>query len=148
MINGLHISSDAVRQHLQQTDKYQEQSKMEVYLEMLKLMETAIRKQQNTVIDATFYKADIRNLFKQKAERLNSHSYFIEIRADESTIRDRVKKKREESEADFAVYLKVKSVFEPLKEVHLTLYSDQEELDHMLDQALTYIHYPNGATGN
>jgi predicted kinase len=144
-INGLHISSDSVRQHLQLSDKYQEHAKMKVYLELLRLMEKAICQQHDIVMDATFYKADIRNLFKKRAELLKSKIYFIEVRADESTIKDRVKKKRKESEADFKVYLKIKNVFEPLEEDHLILHSGQGNLDHMLTKALAYIHYSDGA---
>lgn len=143
-INGLHISSDTIRQGLQQSHKYHQQSKMEVYLEMLNLMEKAIRNKQNTVLDATFYKSAIRNLFKEKARVLNNPLYFIEIRADESTIRDRVNKKRKDSEADLEVYFKIKHVFEPLKDNHLVLHSGKGELDSMLDKALDYINYLDG----
>jgi predicted kinase len=148
VINGLHISSDTTRQQLQQADKYGDQAKIQVYQEMLKLMEKAIWNKQNTVLDATFYKAMIRNLFKERAGQLNSPLYFIEIRADESTIRDRVNEKRKESEADFKVYLKIKSDFEPLKEEHLVLHSGKEQLNDMLGKALTYINYCNGANRN
>jgi predicted kinase len=148
VINGLHISSDTTRQQLQQADKYGDQAKIQVYQEMLKLMEKAIWNKQNTVLDATFYKAMIRNLFKERAGQLNSPLYFIEMRADESTIRDRVSEKRKESEADFKVYLKIKSDFEPLKEEHLVLHSGKEQLNDMLGKALTYITYCNGANRN
>jgi predicted kinase len=148
VINGLHISSDTTRQQLQQADKYGDQAKIQVYQEMLKLMEKAIWNKQNTVLDATFYKAMIRNLFKERAGQLNSPLYFIEMRADESTIRDRVSEKRKESEADFKVYLKIKSDFEPLKEEHLVLHSGKEQLNDMLGKALTYINYCNGANRN
>jgi predicted kinase len=143
-IGGSHISSDTVRQQLQQTDKYREQAKMAVYYEMLKLMGKAISHQQNTVLDATFYQQDIQKLFKKKASLLNSPLYFIEIRADESTIRDRVSKKRKESEADFKVYLQIKNVFEPLVEDHLILYSGRDEPEEMLTKTLTYINYQDG----
>jgi len=143
-INGLHISSDTIRQQLQQQDKYREQAKMEVYYKMLKLMEKAIRNKQNTVLDGTFYKAMIRDLFKEKAGLLNSDLYFIEIRSNESTIQERVNSKRKESDADFEVYLKIKSIFEPLSEDHLILYSDRGKPDDMLNKAVAYINYPDG----
>jgi len=143
-INGLHISSDTVRNHMQQQLKYHDQAKMEVYHKMLKLMEKAISNKQNIVLDATYYKENIRNLFKQKATLLNSKIYFIEIRANKSVIKERLDKKRNESEADFNVYLKIKSTFEPLRERHLILHSDKEGLNEMLNKALVSINFSDG----
>jgi predicted kinase len=141
-INGLHISSDTIRQQLQQQNKYQEQAKMDVYYEMLRLMEKAIHHKQNAVLDATFYKAMIRDLFKEKAGLLNSAIYFIEIQASQPVIQERVSRKRLDSDADFKVYLEIKQLFEPLKEDHLILCSSMEE-DDMLHKSLAYINYPD-----
>ena len=146
-INALHISSDTIRHQLKQGDKkYQEQSKSEVYEEMLRLMEKAVLNKQNVVLDATFYRSAIRNSFKEKAQRLNTSLYFIEIKADESVVRERIKAKRQESDADFKVYLQIKKVFEPFNERHLVLYSDKNTLEEMLNEALTYINYSDGTS--
>jgi predicted kinase len=147
-INGLHISSDIVRKELKQRGKYNEKAKFEVYRAMLDLMDAAIKKKQNVVLDATFYKENIRGLFKEKAGEHQTPLYFIEMRAAESVIKERVDKKRPDSEADFEVYLKVKSEFEPLQEDHLVLYPDQEELDKMLDKALAYTNYRDEKGGD
>ncbi len=143
-IRGLHISSDNLRQqHLNEQDKYNEQAKMQIYQSMLASMEKAAP-DKNIVLDATFYKENIRNIFKEKARFLDISLYFIEIKADESIIKERVKKKRKETEADFDVYLKLKNIFEPLKEKHLILNSDREALKEMLNKAKKYIKYRDG----
>ena len=147
-ISGLRISSDTVRNHMQQINKYDEVAKMEVYYEMLKLMEKAISNNQNVVLDGTFYKENIRNIFKEKAIMLNSSLSFIEIRANSSVIKGRLKKERKESEANFKVYLKIKGLFEPLSEKHLILYSDKGTLDEMQDKALAYINYTDGTVAD
>lgn len=141
-IGGLHISSDAIRQQ-QQKRKYHEEDKMEIYHAMLVLMEKA-GPDKNVVLDATFYKERIRNMFKDKARSLGINIYFIEMKADELVIKERVSRKRPETEADFTVYFIIKSQFEPLKEEHLILNSDQEDLNIMLDKAEEYIEYRNG----
>jgi predicted kinase len=140
-INGLHISSDTVRKELKKRGKYNEKAKLEVYHAMLKLMDAAIKHKQNVVLDATFYKENIRSLFEKKAGEYHNPLYFIEMRAAESVIKERVDKKRPDSEADFEVYLKIKNEFEPLREDHLVLYPDHEELDKMLDRVLSYTNY-------
>lgn len=142
-INGLHISSDRVRQQMQKQGIYDEPAKMEVYHEMLTLMENAAFS-KNVVLDATFYKEDVRNAFKEKSKELRINLYYIEIKAEELIIRERISKKRDETEADFDVYLKIKNTFEPLEEDHLILDSSKEELNEMLNKAEQYIKYRNG----
>lgn len=141
IIDGTHVSSDALRKNLSQQGKYNDQSKTIVYQQMLDLMEDSIKNQKSVVLDATFCREDIRNLFIKKAALLNSPLYWIEIKAADFVIKYRISKKREDSEADFGLYLKMKSEFEHLTEEHLILYSDLEELESMLDKALNYIHY-------
>jgi predicted kinase len=147
-IKALHLSSDSIRNDLMPIHLYDDLSKMEVYQTMLVRMEEAIKVKTNTVLDATFYKADIRHLFKEKAAAMHSKLCFIEIRASDAVIKERINRKRQDSDADFKVYLQIKEAFEPLQEAHLTLYSDQQELNHMLNEALIYIGYPHETSGN
>lgn len=148
-INALHISSDAVRKESKQIGKYDQKTKFSIYDAMLELMETAIKSETNTVLDATFYKEEIRERFKEKCQELHSPIYFIEIRANEALIKERVSKTRPQSEADFEAYLKVKNEFEQLADDHLVLQSDQESINEMLESALTYIKYTrDGAARN
>ncbi|MEP7110055.1 MAG: hypothetical protein ABI760_18820 [Ferruginibacter sp.] len=54
------------------------------------------------VLDATFYKNDIRKKFLDQAEG-RVGLIFIEIRANEPVVRERLRKTRPDSEADFEV---------------------------------------------
>lgn len=145
-LNARLISSNAVRQQLRKNGKYDDQAKIAVYLEMLSLMEAGIKDHQSIVLDATFFKAEIRKLFKEKAGELGEPVYFIEISANEEAIKSRVSKPRPDSEADFEAYLKVKREFEALTEDHLVLYSDREPIDRMLDAAMAYLNEPHHET--
>ena len=140
-INAVLISSDTVRNELKQNGKYDDKAKLEVYHSMLKLMDVAINQKQNVVLDATFYRENIRHLFKEKAAEHQSSLYFIEMKAAESVIKERVDKKRPDSEANFEVYLKIKSEFEPLQENHLVLYPAHEGSSEMIGRVLAYINY-------
>lgn len=147
-IHALHISSDAVRKDLLQMGHYEEEAKSMVYQAMLQLMENASKDNQNVVLDATFNKRRIRNLFKEKARKLHQQLYFIEIIAEEPVIRERLRHKRPDSEADFDVYLKIKKEFEPVDEDHLVLNSDMESINEMLNRAVVYIkNLQNGTAG-
>ncbi len=138
-LNCTVISSDATRKQLSLRGKYDDKTKKDVYIQMLILLEVNIRNRNCVVLDATFYKNSIRNQFKEQAMALHEPVYFIEIRADENTLRTRLSRKRQDSEADLSAHLKVKQEFEPFKGDHLILYSDHENLDQMLSTALEYL---------
>ena len=65
---------------------------------------------------------------------------WIEIRADEDLIRDRLIRPRIESEADYNVYLKLKKDWEPMDEDHLVLRSTNENLESLLETAIDYLN--------
>ena len=65
--------------------------------------------------------------------------YFIEITAAESIIRERLKRERRYSEADFKVYKIISSEKEPLIECHLVLQSTNSNIKEMLRKAFDYL---------
>lgn len=140
-IGGTKISSDQVREELKQRGKYDEESKLEVYQEMLALTRSAVHKNSHVVLDATFHKERVRKHILEAATALHVPLYFVEVKAAEVIIKERVTKRRADSDADFNVYLKIKEELEPLKEDHLTLYSDRTDLDEMIGEALRYSRY-------
>ncbi len=72
------------------------------------------------------------------AEKFHARLKWIEVRAAEEVVKHRVSEKREYSEADFAVYLKVSGEFEPLAGAHLVLHSDSESLPQMIEKTVKY----------
>lgn len=106
---------------------------------MIQMMELALEEEENLVLDATFFKKEIRQKFCEAAELYEQKIIFIEIRANESLIQERVSRKRKESEADYAVYQKLKEEFEPLSHKHLILESKRNNISEMLDAAILYL---------
>lgn len=134
-LNGVHISSDVVRKEISEQSDYTPESKMRVYEKMLEKVEE--KKDDNTIFifDATFHLEKIRNNFIKSIAKLNKEIYFIEVKADEEIIKERVAQKRKYSDADFEVYLKLKKEFEPLEEKHFVLDSSKMSIEEMLDKA-------------
>ena len=64
---------------------------------------------------------------------------WIEVCAGEEVVKKRISKKRRYSEADYAVYQKIKSQFEPMQEEYMQLFSDQEETPDMIEKAIKFI---------
>ena len=101
-------------------------------------MRNALAQNKNLVLDATFHKKDTRKLFTDEMEG-KGEIIFIEVQADEEIIRERVRKKREYSDADFKVYKIILQQNEPLTEPHLILQSTNDNIDEMLEKADVYL---------
>ena len=91
------------------------------------------------IIDATLYKDVLRQPFEKLAKQFKIPINWIELKAGESIIKERVSKKRQYSEADFEVYQKIKAIYEPLSQNHLILWSDVLSLDEMVKKAREYL---------
>ncbi len=143
-LEATYVSSDVVRKQLFTVRKYTGEEKMKVYNEMIREMKEAIQQGKDIVLDATFYKENIRNEFKETAEAFKEKIIFIEVWADQKIILKRLSMKREHSEADFSVHLHIKKVFEPLKSDHVIIQSTQENIMEMMGEAFNYIQNSHG----
>jgi predicted kinase len=139
MINADYINSDKVRLEVVDKKTYSEKEKLAVYNEMLVQMKKVLQQNRNVVLDATFYKNEIRKQFMEEAERKCS-TYFIEVTADESAIKERLQRKRMDSDADFEVYKKINTQWEPLKRPHLELHATDQNIEEMLSTAADYLN--------
>ena len=113
-----------------------------VYDTMLDKMKEAIAMGQNLVLDATFHKKETRDTFmKQLSDQ--GEVFFIGLHSAESTIRERLKKSRTYSEADFEVYKLIQQQWEPFNEHHLVLESTNNNIEEMLLKAAQYLGWKN-----
>ena len=146
-INAEYINSDRVRKTMMSKRTYSTKEKLLVYDEMLKQMQLAVQQKKDIVLDGTFYRHSIRKKFIQKARQAGG-IVFIEVRANESFIQERLKQKREDSEADLKVYHIIKAQWEPLAESHLILQSTNENITGMLHAAIDYLRLRNDKRTN
>ena len=136
--NAEYINSDRLRKELFAKRTYSDKEKEMVYREILEKTKRAINENANVVLDATFYKNDTRNRLLDEIKS-NAEITFIEIRADEDIIMQRLQKERPYSEADFEVYKLIKQQWEPFNEPHLILYSTEDNIHHMLQKAMDHL---------
>ena len=122
-----------MRRRMFGTRLYSEREKLSVYNELLVQMHNAVKQHKNVLLDATFYTNDIRKKFLDGAKDVDE-IFFIEVIAEESLIRERLKRPRGDSEADFEVHKKVKKQWEPLYEDHLILQSTDDNIAAMLER--------------
>lgn len=135
-LKAQYINSDRERKKMFAKRIYTANEKKIVYEEMLSKMKQAKKENISLVLDATFYKKNIR---KQFIDQAGNATPIIEIQANESLIQERLNKKREDSEADFSVYKSIQSQWEPMEEAHLILQSTNNNIEDMLDQAMKYL---------
>jgi predicted kinase len=114
-----------------------------IYGAMGNMMSKALFLKNPVVLDATFYRESLRNKFEEIAAEFGETIIYIEVSAPEHLIEERLQKPRLVSEADHAVYLKLKETYDPLKKDHLILVSSNENISEMLSKAADYIHRSN-----
>ena len=138
LIKADYINSDRVRKEMFKKRTYSKAEKQSVYDEMLATMKDAVDQDRNVVLDATFHTKETRTPFV-KEMKSKGGIYFIEVTANEELIRERLKKARPYSEADFKIYQIISSDNEPLKEPHLVLQSTNNNIGEMLQKAYDYL---------
>ena len=142
-IHAEYSNSDQLRMQMIAERSYSDTEKLQVYDAMLSAMTNAIKQQKDIVLDATFYKHSIRTAFEERAAALHASILFIEVKATEEIIKERISKPRKLSEADFDVYLKLKKINDPLLQEHLVLHSTNNNIQSMLQDAMAYIKTKN-----
>jgi predicted kinase len=147
MIHADYINSDRVRNEMFTKSTYSEQEKAAVYYAMLEKMKEALHLERNLVLDATFHKDGTRQLFIRELKG-RAEIFFIEITANEDLIRERLKKERPFSEANFEVYQMIRQDWQPMSEHHLSLDSTDENINYMLERAANYLRGKNDKRTN
>lgn len=142
-LGAVYISSDHIRNSMRARGKYSFEDKLKVYHTMAEYTSANVSAGNHVVVDATFYRRTMVDVFTGLAAALSSKIHFIHVTADEELIKIRLNKPRKDSEADYDAYLKVKQQFEPLQVSCLTLRSENDNVDTMLEIALEYIREKN-----
>lgn len=134
-----HYNSDRVRSQLQLRGQYDQASKDKVYQALIERTRAALERGEQVIVDSTLYLSSLRQEFRNLAKASRTPVCWIEIRASEKVVQERVQQARPYSEADFEVYQKIKAQYEPLPDPHLTLDSDNQNLEQMIQDTLQYL---------
>ena len=139
-LHARYYNSDLLRKELFPNKRtYSEEEKQSVYSTLLAITEKDLKDQYTVIIDATFYKNALRLPFYQLAEKLSCKLNIFYIQASEDLIKERTSLVREDSEADFNVYLKLKNKFEPIDRAFISLISERNNIDKLIHSALLYL---------
>lgn len=144
-IHAVHLNTDRIRHAMGRQGQYSIALKAAIYESLLLRSREALLAKKNVVLDGTFYKKRFRKAFIHLANELHTPIHWIEITASDQSIRERVSKTRPYTEADYSVYQKVKSEFDPLPPERLVLDSDLHTIEEMVQLAVRYLHMPGPA---
>lgn len=138
-LGAVYLSSDRIRKGLFESPSYTSEEKEKVYDEMKRRMLAALAKGEIIVLDGTFHQRKVRDKIKAAVAASGAGLAIIQVKAEETLVRERTSQKREESDADYAVYLKLKQQSEPIGGPHLELISTDENLEERMQKALQYL---------
>jgi predicted kinase len=136
------LNTDIIRKQLFRKPTYSSEEKRLVYRAMFLIAEYLLRSDRNVVIDGTFYKRSLRRRTHDISKRTGAKLAVIECRASEENIKRRMgrraKRKSLPSDADYEIYKKIKTDFEPIRRKHLTLDTSKSR-QNTLEEALRYL---------
>jgi len=134
------LNTDIIRQKLNLKGTYDQSAKKRVYDKMMEKTIEHLEEGSDIIVDGTFHKKQRREDISRIAKKNETRIFFVEIKASEQTIKQRLEKKRKYSEADYEVFRKLKKEFEDQPGNHLVLWSDSEPIDTMIMKAKEYIY--------
>jgi predicted kinase len=135
-----HFNTDVERKKLFPIQRtYSEEEKLQVYQHLLQLCKHHLKEGTSVIVDGTFYKEELRKPFLHLAQSLDIPSPIIYVSAEESIIQERTQRVREDSEANFEVYLKLKPLFEPNRSHYLTVISTHDNIDSLITECTQYL---------
>ncbi len=138
-LGAVHLNTDMLRTELGLRGQYDEASKARIYEELLQRCRAELVLGKTVILDGTFYRQAFRDRLAGLAREGETEVEWIEICAHPETVRQRISQDRPYSEADFAVYRKIREVYEPLQIRRLQLFSDRQTGQAMLSQAMKYL---------
>lgn len=136
-----HLNSDVLRAELGLRGQYSSVAKARVYGELRCRTESLLQDGKTVIVDATLYREDLRHPYAELAHLTGCAINWIELQTGEDVIRERVAQQRPYSEADLAVYQKIKAGYEPLQDAHLRLATDDAPLETLVKTAINHIHH-------
>ncbi len=135
-IDAIILSTDKIRKELIPKPTYQKQERELIY-DVLTLMAKYLHNAgKNCILDGTFNKEKSRKDVIKKLGLSLSQVYIVECVCPEDTVVSRLEaRKNDWSDADVKIYKRMKEIYEPVKEEHIT--ADTSQSSKIIAKAIT-----------
>lgn len=138
-----YLSSDQVRMEMGLRGQYSSHDRQKVYAAMAEKARKLLDLGESVLVDATFQGKVNRVAFQEIAIKTGHALICIRVWAEEDLIEKRLSKSREESDADFRVYQKLKRAYDPIEGDHLDIQSEDGKIAVMIEEAVNYMKHHN-----
>jgi hypothetical protein len=139
-INAVLLSTDKIRKEIIQKPKYTLWERVLVYNVLFLIAKYLLSAGTNCILDGTFNRKRSRDEAIEKLDSEKNDIYIIECICPEDIIFSRLQsRKRDYSDADLSVYLKMKNFYEKVSEKHLTI-DTSKSLEKNLEKILNFIN--------
>ena len=116
------LSTDKIRKEVIPRPKYDWKERKLIYDILILLAKYLSKADLNCILDATFIREKSRLGVKKELGLITKEFYVIECVCPEDIIIDRLKRRKNDySDAGISVYRKMKKIYEPVKEKHITI---------------------------
>lgn len=116
------LSTDKIRKELIPRPKYDWKDRKLIYDIVILFAKYLSKAGVNCILDATLIKERSRQEIKKELDLITKNIHIIECVCPEDIIIKRLRRRRNNySDADISVYKKMKKIYEPVKEKHITV---------------------------
>jgi len=116
------LSTDKIRKELIKKPRYSIKERRMVYEIFLLVAKYLHNSGVNCILDATFNRERSRSQVKRSLKISESQIHIVECVCPEEVVFARLHSRKEDySDADFAVYKKMKKIFEPIRVPHIVV---------------------------
>ncbi len=130
-LNARVLSTDEIRKGALREPGYSKKKKRRVYEEMFRVAQDWLKKNENVILDATFFKKEWRVRASEIGRGQKERVFFIEIVCPEEIVKRRIEERyhhqKDYSDADYRVYKMIQNKFEPIRKEHFVIDTEKEE---------------------
>lgn len=127
LINAVVLSTDRIRKELILKPTYKKQEKKLVYNVLLIVAKYLHKAGIDCILDATFNTENSRKELRKKLGLSQDQICIVECICPEDIVISRIKdRKNDYSDAGISIYKKMKRTYEPIKEEHIILDTNQQ----------------------
>jgi predicted kinase len=127
LINAVVLSTDKIRKELIPNPTYKKQEKKLIYNVLLIVAKYLHQAGINCILDATFNTENSRKELRKKLGLSQEQICIVECICPDDIVISRLKdRKNDYSDADISIYKKMKRIYQPIKEEHIILDTNQQ----------------------
>ncbi len=127
LINAVILSTDKIRKEMIPNPNYKKQEKKLIYKVLLIVAKYLHKAGINCILDATFNTENSRRGLTKKLDLSQEQICLVECMCPEDIVISRLKhRKNDYSDADISIYKKMKRIYEPIKEEHIIINTNQQ----------------------